>query len=39
MQKNFTKKELMNMAKSEGIKYYYKLNKHELAKRLDIELP
>ena len=27
------------MAKSEGITYYYKLNKHELAEKLGIELP
>lgn len=37
--KNYTKKELGIMAKAAGILYFYRLNKHDLAGKLGIELP
>ena len=38
-QKKFTRPELNAMAKKNGIKYYLKYNRFELAEKLGIELP
>ena len=36
---DYTKKELDILAKAAGLTYFRRINKHELAKRLGIELP
>lgn len=37
--KNYTRKELDLVAKAAGIRYFCRLNKHDLAEKLGIELP
>ena len=37
--RNYTRKELNIMAKADGIRYFYKPNKHDLAKKLGIQFP